>query len=313
MSAEVETMFSANGIRPWHGIGKVLDDCPTSEAALAASGIDWTVSRRAAFAMDSKGDMYPAEGCFIARDDTNVPLGYVGTKYVPYQNKDLFKFGDDIIKNSQGIEAHYESAGALFGGKKVFLLIHLPDSHLVGDTVNNYLFISNAHDGKESLVAGITNVRVVCNNTLQMAMHSSERLWRLRHYATIEGRQVEATRALGLAVQYNNQLEKVALDMSKAKLAASDEEKFFRKLFEKQSCTEDHKEELIVNIKDLYENKSDLQNFRGTKWGMYNAVADYVSHRSSQNSVGEWAGHSKMDRFMFGETLLTQAEALLVA
>ena len=311
MSAEVETMFSANGIRPWHGIGKVINDCPTSEDALRLAGLDWDVALRPAFMFGPNGEAIPSPGCFVSREDRHLPLGYVSDKYVPFQNKQLFDFGDSIIKNTQGIEAKYETAGSLFNGKKVFLLVRLPDANLVGDTVNNYLFICNSHAGKESLVAGITNVRVVCNNTLQLAMHNSSRMWRLRHYTTMEGRQKEAAEALGLAVQYNDKLSDIAEQMAAERVTEAEETRFFKQLFENNTSSDERKEVLAASVRAIYENKDDLQNFRGTKWGLYNAVADYVSNKDYRTD--EATQHRQMNRFMFGEDLLKQSECILMA
>lgn len=311
MSAEVETMFSGNGIRPWHGIGKVIDGCPTSDDALRLAGLDWDVSLQPAFMYSKSGMIIPGPGCFIARSDNDIPLGYASSRYVPFQNKQLFDFGDEIIRNTQGVEAKYETAGSLFNGKKVFLLVRLPDANLVGDTVNNYLFICNSHEGKESLVAGITNVRVVCNNTLQLAMHNSSRMWRLRHYTTIEGRQKEAAEALGLAVQYNGKLSDIADQMAAERVTEAEETRFFKQLFENNASSDERKEVLAASVRAIYENKDDLQNFRGTKWGLYNAVADYVSNKDYRTD--EATQHRQMNRFMFGEDLLKQSECLLIA
>lgn len=312
MSAEVDSMFSGNGIRPWHGLGTVLEGVPNSDEAIVAAGLTWEVEQRAAVAVSTEGELSPAPGCFLCRSDSGLVLGYVSQAYQVYQNKQLFQFADAIIENTKGVEAKYETAGALFGGKKIFLLLQLPDTQLVGDKVNNYLFLTNSHEGKESLVAGITNVRVVCNNTLQMALRSSKRMWRLRHTSSLEQRQREAEEALGFAVTYNSEMEKEAEALAIAKISQAQEEKFFRELFDKQVMTEEHKEELILSIKDIYDTKDDLQNFRGTKWGLYNAVADYVSNKP-RREVGEWPGHRRMNNFMFGEKLLTTAEELVRA
>ena len=168
---ENDTMFSGNGIRPWHGLGTVIEGTVTSDEAIKLANLGWDVIQEPVYLKN--GIEIPNLFANI-RSDTNDLLGTVKDKYTIVQNKEAFAFTDNIIKNSKGIDAKYETAGSLFNGKRVFMLVRLPDVDLVGDKVENYLFVSTAHDGSQGLMAGITNVRVVCNNTLQMAERGAQ-------------------------------------------------------------------------------------------------------------------------------------------
>lgn len=301
-----DTMFSGNGIRPWHGLGTIVAGCPTSDEAIKLANLGWDVVQEPVCLKD--GTEIP--DCFAnIRSDTKDVLGIVKDKYRIVQNNESFAFVDSIIQNSKGIECRYETAGSLFNGKRVFMLVRLPDVNLVGDTVENYLFLSNSHDGTSGLLAGITNVRVVCNNTLQMAESGASRIWRLRHTESIKGKQAEAEKSLGLALSYT---ERVAEDAERLAAEAVNEERFFREFFKKLDLSEKNREKVMYEIGGIYKDKDDLQNFRGTKWGMYNAICDFVSNREPLRKTitgKDW----KMAGFMDGYPMIKTAQQILLA
>jgi phage/plasmid-like protein (TIGR03299 family) len=301
---ENDGMFSGNGIRPWHGLGTIIDGCPTSDEAIKLANLGWEVVQEPVCLQD--GTVIPNFYANV-RSDTKGILGMVQNKYRIVQNKEAFEFTDNIIKNTKGIECRYETAGSLFNGKRTFLLVRLPETDLVGDAVENYLFVTNSHDGTTGLIAGITNVRIVCNNTLQLAINGAQRTWNLRHTESIKGKQAEAEQALGLALNYSERVKEDAIQLAAKKVR---EEAFFRELFKKMNLSEKSTEKVGLAIADIYHNKEDLQNFKGTAWGLYNAVADFVSNgeplRKTSTSA-DW----KMANFMNGYSMLSMAEDIL--
>ena len=303
---ENDTMFSGRGIRPWHGLGTVVAGCPTSDEAIKLANLGWDVAQEPLFLQDGTevANMFAN-----IRSDTKEVLGCVKGRYSIVQNNEAFQFGDNIISNSQGVEAKYETAGSLFNGKRVFMLVRLPDVSLVGDDVENYLFVSNSHDGSSGLMAGITNVRVVCNNTLQMAEKGASRIWKLRHTESIKDKAAEAERALGLSLSYIDRIQEDAEKMAAQKV---NEEKFFREFFKGLDLSEKNKEKTLTTIRDIYTGKDDLQNFRGTAWGIYNAVCDMVSNTEPlriTDKTAQW----KMSEFMTGYEYIQRAQKILQA
>lgn len=301
---EYDWMLSAKE-RPWHGIGTIVEEAPTSEDAIRIAKLDWTVEQFPVFANNNAVEGYFAN----VRKDTNEALGVVRNRYKIVQNTEAFDFVDGIVQNKE-IECRYETAGSLFNGRRIFLLVRLPESELVGDKVENYLFFTNSHDGSSALTAGITNVRVVCNNTLQMAIRGAERIWRCRHTTNIEGKKQQAAKALGMAVQYMDKMGETAWEMASKKI---NEEAFFRRLFENYDKRGDKaKERIVERVHIIYNEKDDLQNFKGSAWGMYNAVADFVSNTVPQRktSVSE---DKKLSEFFDGYALLEQSQKLLMA
>lgn len=291
--------------RPWHGIGSVIEDAPTSEDAIKMAKLDWKVKQYAVKANGVTLDNYFAN----IRTDKNIPLGVVKGRYKIVQNVEAFDFVDDIVGNKE-VPCRYETAGSLFNGKRIFLLVKLPNKELLGDDVENYLFFTNSHDGTSSLMAGITNVRVVCNNTLQMAIKGSKRTWSCRHTMNIVEKKQQAKESLGLAVKYMDSMNDMAEKLYQIKI---DEETFFRKLFDKSNMAEKNKEETIERIHLIYNKKDDLQNFKGTGWGMYNAVADYVSNTTPLRMTKTY-NENKLVGFFDGNKLLeTSQELLMVA
>lgn len=297
-------MFSANNIKPWHNIGTVIGDAPNSTEAIKIAKLDWSVEQENVY--NKNGDVI--DNLFInVRKDTNDVLGVVRGRYNIIQNTESFNFVDNIIKNANGVECKYETAGSLFNGKRIFMLVRLPDVNLLGDEVENYLFFSNSHDGSSGLMAGISNIRVVCNNTLQLAEKGASRLWKIKHTRNLKDRQIEAENSLGLAINYNDWLK---IESEKMAIQKINEETFFRNFFKELKLSEKNKEIALNDIKDIYVNKPDLQNFKKSAWGMYNAVADYVSNSEpfrKTSTMNDW----KMCDWMDGYKLLETAQRIL--
>lgn len=301
---EYDWMMSAKE-RPWHGIGTVVEDAPTSDEAIRIAKLDWTVDQ---FPVIANKKIIPGYFANI-RSDINEALGVVRNRYKIVQNTEAFDFVDGIVGNKH-MECRYETAGSLFNGRRIFLLVKLPNKELLGDDVENYLFFTNSHDGSSALTAGITNVRVVCNNTLQMAIEGCQRIWRCRHTTNIEGKKQQAKEALGMAVSYMDKMQNTAFEMARKKI---DEERFFRQLFESKMnlASEKAKEETITRIHTIYNEKDDLQNFKGTAWGMYNAVADFCSNTTPFKKTKVYEDN-KLANFFDGYSLLENSQKLLM-
>ena len=291
--------------RPWHGIGTVVEDAPTSDEAIKIAKLDWKIEQVPVMANGVEIPNYFAN----VRSDTNQALGVVRGRYKVVQNTEAFDFVDGIIENKD-VECRYETAGSLFNGRKIFLLVKLPNKELLGDDVENYLFFTNSHDGSSALTAGITNVRVVCNNTLQMALKGAQRTWTCRHTDSIFAKNAQAQEALGLAVTYIDKMQETAWELASKKI---NEEAFFRKLFEKNptNLCEKNKEQAIERMHLIYTQKDDLQNFRGSAWGMYNAVADFVSNTTPFRNTATYK-ENKMNQFCSGYAMLNTAQDLLM-
>ncbi len=195
MTANVENMFSVKQT-PWHGIGTVLDDAPTTEEGIKLAGLDWDVLPRSIFYKEERKvsndeggvDLVKEEvglddfGQVFIRSDNRLVLGMVGPRTTPLQNSEAFKFFDPFLEQKL---ASLETAGSLDEGRKVWVMAKLnsPNSEITkDDEVAKFVLLSNSHDGTTAVRVGFTPIRVVCANTLAAA-HSSKQseLIRVRH------------------------------------------------------------------------------------------------------------------------------------
>lgn len=305
---ENDTMFSAHGIVPWHGLGTVVQEAPTSEDAIRLAGLDWDVIQEPIYCA---GKVVP--DCFgNVRSDTLDTVGIITSKYRVVQNRDAFAFVNDIMAQKD-VLCRYETAGSLWNGKKVWLLVELPGRFILGDETKNYLWFCNSHDGKSALKAGTSVIRVVCNNTLTAAETHSQRVWSYHHVGNFEARRHEAMVTLGFATTYLDELELHAERMSKIK---ANVDKFVEKLFPFSDDMSERVKDSTVLLRDtiveIAKTKDDLQNFRGNAWGIWNAVADHVSNSEPLRRT-ETAQRTKFISFMDGNALLKKAEGLLLA
>ena len=195
MPANVETMFYTR-TEPWHGLGTRVEEAPTSEAALIYAGLDWEVIQE---------DVYTEERIFVPgykvnlRDRDGAVLGIVSDRYRVVQNAEAFRFTDDLL--GEGVT--YETAGALNGGRKTWMLAKLPQRYIIsGDEITPYLVVMNSHDGSSGIKVAMTPIRVVCQNTLNLALTSAKRIWTTKHTTNVMGRVHEAQVTLGLAEKY---------------------------------------------------------------------------------------------------------------
>lgn len=149
MSAEVETMFYLRK-EPWHGLGTQVMEAPNSKEALKLAGLDWKVVQEPL--ITGAGDMVDGYKANVRNTDNRV-LGVVGDRYRIVQNEEAFAFTDDLL----GYGVRYETAGSLQGGKKVWMLAHMPQEYIiVGEHISPYLLFSNSHDGSGAVKVAIT-------------------------------------------------------------------------------------------------------------------------------------------------------------
>lgn len=201
MSANVETMFYTRQA-PWHGLGTRVEHTLNSQEALVAAGLDWQVIQMPVQTED--GRSIPGFKANI-RDRDNQVLGVVTDRYKVVQNQDAFAFTDELL--GEGVS--YETAGSLQGGRRTWILAKLPQRYIIsGDEITPYLVFMNSHDGSGAIKAAMTPIRVVCQNTLNLALSTAKRSWSAHHTGDIKGKMEDARYALLYADQYMAELGK---------------------------------------------------------------------------------------------------------
>lgn len=290
MPALVETMFSAREV-PWHKIGTVTPDVLTAKDALIAAGLDWTVELRPVYVEVEKRRRvrYLQHNAVVRTSDLSI-LGVVGKNYVPFQNWEAFQFFDNLVDSG---EAKYETAGSLKEGRWVWLTAKMPIHMEIGglDLVDAYLLLSTSHDGTKSIQVDATPVRVVCANTLNLALRGSKRKWSVRHLATAGQRLGEARETLGLTFKYLEDFQKEADEL----IGESFTDRRMGNLLDSVLPDLPRTAKVKATILQNFTEGPTLENIRGTKWAALNAVGEYYdwlrNPRTPQSQVlGSWQG-----------------------
>ncbi len=241
MSHEIDTTTGnaavfTTGEPAWHRLGTTIKTAATSAEAIRLAHLDWTVQQLPLFAQQPdelwpQGKMIPVpQRVANVRSDTGAVLGVVGNSYRVFQNSEAFDFMDAIVGEKR---AMYETAGALKGGRRVWMLARIPAECRVGDdVVEPYCLLTNAHDGTQSLRMFLTTVRVVCQNTLRYAMtRAGSAGLSIPHWPRLEGR-VDAARAnLGIIGAGLDQFGKEMKALAARKLSVTESKDYFDGLF----------------------------------------------------------------------------------
>jgi phage/plasmid-like protein (TIGR03299 family) len=237
-------------------------------------------------------------------------LATVGKRYHVLQNEELFAFADNI--HDADPNCRWESAGSLKKGKIVFGTVDIPrtmvlDPQGANDETKLYLIVWTSHDGSVAVQAAITPVRVVCQNTLNLAMKNAKQSFKIRHTQSVEGRIQVARETLGLALGYFDEFEKEAQGLFAQSITDAEFSKLIRTIYPKPDVenkgTLKKWENKVVLIDDLYHNSPTNATIKGTKWGAFNALTERLDYfRSGRgNSETLMAGASGFDPILTAE------------
>ena len=275
MAANVETMFYTR-VAPWHGLGVRVESALSSQEALQASGLDWNVIQRPI--MTDAYEPIPGYRANV-RDKDNKVLGVVSDRYRVVQNAEAFAFTDALL--GEGVK--YETAGSLQGGRRIWLLAKLPDKYIIeGEQIEPYLVFSSSHDGSGAIKAAMTPVRVVCQNTLNMALSTAKRIWSTVHVGDLAAKMDEAHNTLLLAEKYMGKLGTEISALSKIRLSDSKVMEYIDMLLPMDDHPSDiHKKNISRIREDLkirYFDAPDLKHVGKNGYRFICAVSDFATH-----------------------------------
>lgn len=298
MAANVETMFYVRE-KPWHGLGVEVQEALNSADALRMAGLDWEVKQRAIQVCGgSRIDNFKAN----VRSTDGKVLGVVSDRYQIVQNADAFSFTDGLI----GGDVRYETAGSLQEGKKVWMLAKMAETKVAGDAVEPYLCFSNTHDGSGSIRVCMTPIRVVCNNTLNLAMNTAHRQWSTRHTGNLDEKMKEAKMCLELADKYMEGLAEYADKLANTTLSDEQLHKILDEMFPLGEDDSDRKKKNVEKAKEEFMIcylRPDIAQFLNTAWGAVNAMSDMVSHSAPRRTT-ETYRENNWNRIMDGHKML---------
>ena len=290
MSHKVQTMVSGSGIKPWHGLGTIVEGMMTSKECIEKAGLSWQVSKvpvEYSFKKDTvnvKHEKY--DGKFIVvREDNGVGLGCVGGVYTPMQNREAFSMIDELVGTK---EVCFETAGALGQGERVWMAAKVQGLITVRgvDPIEKYLFLSNSFDGKHLLSVGLTGTRIVCANTLQIATTEANKtgdIFKIRHSAKM-GEKVEAAReALGIINNRFEDFEALANRLARVQVNTARLNEFIDQLGFDADAEKGRQKGIVDDIKRAFESSpgSNLVSAKGTMWGAVNSISYLTTHERS--------------------------------
>lgn len=303
--------FASRKEKAWHSLGHVIDAMNSADA-IKLGGLDFHVEKRPVLYLGGKSisfeeakgfkniarvmtqgeginkvnvpayyRVYEHKGQFnTVRTDTNQALGIVGDRYHVIQNSEAFDFIDSII--GQGV-AEYETVGALGNGETIFITCKLKDGMVINkEDIDKYLLISMSHDGTSSITVMFTPIRVVCNNTLSLALKGNLQKYTIRHTANAKQKLEYAKIVLGLVDKqtliYNQMFEALTTikvsDMD-AKYIMEKSLKLERDIDGELSTRANN---ILLSAEDYYHIGAGQENIVGTGWGVFNGITGYLQN-----------------------------------
>ena len=285
MAANVETMFYTRE-KPWHGLGTMVAEAPNSKDALRLAGLNWKVLQEPVYTENEELIQgYKAN----VRDTDRKVLGVVTDRYKVIQNEEAFAFTDTLL----GEGVRYETAGSLQEGRRVWMLARLPREFIIGgERISPYMVFSNTHDGSGAVKTALTPIRVVCNNTLNLALRTAKRSWSMIHTGDISGKIEEAKNTLLLADEYMTALGQEFEDLRKIKLSEKqvlDYIKILLPMEENYSLLQKRGvEKLRADMKMRYFDAPDLKDVGNNGYRFVNAVSDFATHSTPRRKTANY-------------------------
>src|ERR1041385_8429945 len=302
------------GSPPWHQLGVQLQNPATAQEAIQATGLDYKVKLKPVKTIVNRKHRIVPNTFATVRTDTSGVVGVVGSGYEPIQNKDAFSFFDALVGSDEAI---YQTAGVLGKGERIWILAKLPSYIRIGknDIVNKYLLLTNSHDGSAVVRAKLTPIRVVCSNTLSVALSGNEQEVRIKHTPNAVHRLREAHKLLGLSNHLYLQLDSIFNKMALKRITEKQLQQYVKTLIPSNPDAQHQtrNENIREAILELYESGQGADMSRGTLWGAYNAATEYTDHvQSSRNPNKQlssmWFGSGeklKLRAFALAQKMLT--------
>lgn len=318
MPANIDSM-AYTGEVPWHRCGTRVDHPMTAREAITAGGLDWRVTKEPIYCGQQRDVLIKDRFVMRRLDRLDRPdggqLGVVGRDYEPLQNEEAFSFMDPVVGEGSAL---FHTVGALDGGRRVWLLAKLPGEIriTVNDVTEKYLLLSSSHDGTSAVRILFTPIRVVCQNTLNIALRDARGL-SIRHHSDVHERVKQAHKLLGIvnttydrAAESMQAMAKVQINSDRLKAyfesvmpVSTDNDQLRAKVLERHHRLEELFTEGIGNS---------LPGVRGTVWAAYNGIVQWVDRESFTRRLKEpvkstWFGQGRQLK----ERAFTQAERML--
>lgn len=285
---------------PWAGlvstnmVGNVeAEEGLTSEQMLEASNLNWDVDIRPLWRRMNDGsfEQHPKQR-EVYRVDNEDPLGICRTRYETFSNREAFAFGDALVEQGKG---KWVVAGQQAGGARVFMVMKLGEGFEVlgGDSYQNYLYLRTSHGDGTSVSASVIPFRLWCLNQNGLATRQALSNWSVPHTTTVKDRLAEARNTLKLSVDYEAEFKKIADQLASVKVTDEQAKKLIDSVVHPRRARRD---DVVTDILENYQHSETVEPFRGTGYGLFNALTEYMDHiqrRRSDNARFESIMHSE--------------------
>ena len=302
-----EEFFAAGTTPVWHRIGQRVDRALSSHAALKMAALDWKVDERPIYADIAGGMSEITTHKSIVRRDTQAVLGVVGRKYQPVQNVQTFEWLDEVIGPGKAV---YETAGSLHGGKIVWALVKLPGELRIANTddvVKPYILVCNSHDGSIAFRALNTSIRVVCQNTLTLALRNAgPDSISIKHTESIHDRLADAQEVLGLSIAKHREFEVQMNRLAQVRMTKRTFGSYLDRVLGPvpQPTEQDPEPEASAARLQVTANfDHELQSIKGTAhtlWAAFNAVSQYVDWERPTRVAASTRDERRFESMMLG-------------
>lgn len=286
-----QTSFVSAREDAWHQLGKVLPDCFTADDAMKHGLLGgWNIRKAPLYAAAAAGQQLLVPGTYaVVRDNPVLTgqidvLGTVGKAYTIIQNEQLAGLLNALVDESG---AHFETAGAIDGGRKVFVTMKLPGGTKVGgvDQVDHYLAAMTSHDGSTSTTLMTTPVRIVCQNTYNMAFKQASHQFRVRHTVGAERILVQQAReALDFTFGYLDGFQQQAEQLINTTLTQNQFDEIILNAYGAPegapAATHTRTNNKLEQMSELFADADTQAGIRDTAWAGLNALTEWYDHFS---------------------------------
>jgi phage/plasmid-like protein (TIGR03299 family) len=306
MAHLVETMAYVNAT-PWHGLGNPLTENQPLEIWLREAGMDWDILDNPVLYRSPEGLQSFTDNKVLFRSDTLAPLSVVSQRYQVVQPREVLEFYRDLVELG-GFQL--ETAGVLKGGKKLWALARTGQDALLkgNDQVKAYLLLATACDGTLATTAQFTSVRVVCNNTLQMATENGSGAIKVPHSTKFDPAKVK--QQLGLGVSTWQHFIEDMRRLSERPVNPFEARRYMVEVLGDPALHfhEQPNIKVLNHVFGLYAGQgmgANLASANDTAWGLVNAVTQFVDHERRARSPD-----NRLDSAWFGIGSLIKQKAL---
>ena len=327
MSANLDTTngvtsFVSARLDAWHRLGEVATSAMTAEEALRLGHLaNWRLRKVPLLAALERGTLEIPDQYAVIRnnpviEDQEDLLGIVGDRYSILQNEELCELLNAVSEESG---AHFETAGAIDGGRRVFVTMKVPSTMRIGgvDRIDTYLAIVTSHDGSTATTLMATPTRIVCQNTLNIALHNATGIIKVRH--TSGAQQVirrEAQKALDISFAYLDDFKVQADQLVETAMTLSEFEQIIQAEFgapeDAAPATITRCQNKIETMTGLFADANTQEEIRNTAWAGFNALTEYYDHFSPVKANGKDDELVRSTRAVFDPGFKTRALELML-